>query len=31
MGSYLMSLDGQHLYRLDPVTNEVTELDFTLE
>lgn len=31
MGSYLMSLDGQHLYRLDPVNNEVTELDFTLE
>jgi len=31
MGSYLMSLDGQHLYRLDPVTNEVVELEYSPE
>lgn len=29
-GSYLMSVDGAHLYRLNPVTNELQELDFTL-
>lgn len=29
MGSYLMSLDGQHLYRLDPNTNEVIELEYS--
>lgn len=29
MGSYLMSLDGEHLYRLDPNTNEVTELEYS--
>lgn len=29
MGSYLMSLDGQHLYRLDPVTNQVVELEYS--
>ena len=28
-GSYLMSVDGAHLYRLDTATNEVQELDFT--
>ncbi|MCI8915110.1 MAG: hypothetical protein HFF26_00350 [Oscillospiraceae bacterium] len=28
MGGYLMSIDGQHLYRLDPVTNEIHELDY---
>ena len=28
--SYLMSIDGAHLYKLDPVTNELSELDFTL-
>lgn len=27
-GSYLMSLDGQHLYRLNPTTNAIEELDF---
>ncbi len=26
VGSYLMSIDGQHLYRLDPVTSEIIEL-----
>ena len=26
MGSYLMSIDGQHLYRLDPITDEVSIL-----
>ena len=31
MGSYLMSIDGEHLYRMDPVTNEITELDYTPE
>lgn len=30
-GSYLMSIDGAHLYRLDPVTNQLEELDFTFE
>lgn len=29
MGSYLMSLDGEHLYRLDPNTNEVIELEYS--
>lgn len=29
-GSYLMSMDGAHLYRLDPVTNTLQELEFTL-
>lgn len=28
LGSYLMSLDGDHLYRVDPVTDEITELDY---
>ena len=28
--SYLMSVDGAHLYKLDPITNELQELDFTL-
>ena len=28
--SYLMSVDGSHLYKLDPITNELQELDFTL-
>ncbi len=31
MGSYLMSLDGQHLYRLDPVTDEIIELEYPLK
>jgi len=26
IGSYLMSIDGLHLYRLDPITGEVVEL-----
>ena len=26
MGSYLMSLDGEHLYQLDPATDEIREL-----
>lgn len=26
VGSYLMSIDGQHLYRLNPITDEITEL-----
>lgn len=26
MGSYLMSIDGQHMYRLDPVTDEIDVL-----
>ena len=30
VGSYLMSIDGAHLYRLDPATSELQELDFTL-
>ena len=29
MGSYLMSLDGEHLYRLDPNSNQVTELEYS--
>lgn len=29
-GSYLMSTDGAHLYRLDPITSEIQELEFTL-
>ena len=28
MGMYLMTIDGEHLYRLDLGTNEVIELDF---
>ena len=28
--SYLMSVDGSHLYKLDPITNELQDLDFTL-
>ena len=28
--SYLMSVDGAHLYKLDPITDELQELDFTL-
>lgn len=27
MGSYLMSLDGAHLYQLDPVTNEIKTVE----
>ena len=27
---YLMSVDGAHLYKLDPVTDELQELKFTL-
>lgn len=27
MGSYLVSLDGQHVYRVDPVTNEITVIE----
>lgn len=30
VGSYLMSVNGSHLYRLDPFTNELQELEFTL-
>lgn len=29
MGSYLMSIDGEHLYKVDPVTDEIKELDYT--
>ena len=29
-GSYLMGVDGKHLYRLDTSTGELVELDFTL-
>lgn len=29
MGSYLMSVDGEHLYKVDPVTDEIKELDYT--
>ena len=28
--SYLMSVNGAHLYKLDPITDELQELDFTL-
>ena len=28
--SYLMSVDGAHLYKLDPITDELLELEFTL-
>lgn len=28
MGMYLMTIDGEHLYRLDLSTNELTELEF---
>ena len=28
--SYLMSVNGAHLYKLDPITDELRELDFTL-
>lgn len=28
MGSYLMSIDGLHLYKVDPVTDEIKELDY---
>lgn len=31
MGSYLFSIDGEHLYRLDPVVGEAVELDYTPE
>lgn len=27
MGSYLMSIDGQHIYRVDPVTGAITVLE----
>ena len=29
MGSYLMSIDGEHLYKVDPITDEIKELDHT--
>lgn len=29
MGSYLMSIDGEHLYKVDPITDEIKELDYT--
>lgn len=29
MASYLMSIDGEHLYKVDPITNEIKELDYT--
>lgn len=28
MGSYLMTIDGEHLYRVDPVTDEISELEY---
>ena len=28
MGSYLMTLDAEHLYRVDPITDEITELEY---
>ena len=31
MGSYLISIDSEHLYRLDPVLGEAVELDYTPE
>lgn len=31
MGSYLMSIDGMHLYQVDPITDEIIELDYTPE
>lgn len=27
LGSYLMTIDGDHLYRVDPVTDEITEVE----
>ena len=30
VGSYLMGVDGEHLYRMDAGTGELVELDFTL-
>ncbi len=27
MGTYLLSIDGDHLYRVDPITDEITELE----
>lgn len=27
LGSYLMTIDGDHLYRVDPITDEVTEVE----
>lgn len=30
VGSYLMGVDGEHLYRLDDSTGELVELEFTL-
>lgn len=29
LGSYLMSIDGEHLYKVDPITDEIKELDYT--
>ena len=29
MGSYLMTIDGEHLYQIDPVTHDIIELDYT--
>lgn len=29
MGSYLMSIDGEHLYKMDDVTSDIIELDYT--
>lgn len=30
-GTYLMSVNGAHLYRLNPMTNQLEELEFTLK
>lgn len=27
LGSYLMTIDGDHLYRVDPITDEITEVE----
>lgn len=29
IGSYLMSIDGEHLYKVDPITDEIKELEYT--
>ena len=31
VGTYLISTNGAHLYRLNPTTNQLEELDFTLK
>lgn len=28
VGSYLLSIDAEHLYRVDPITDEITELEY---